>query len=155
MLSNHLPKPNVFVSNNYVIADFSYGPNAESEWGNAYPECNGTMQSPIPLSAMTARPGLEAQPLELTNYQLDPTQVTVINDGKLGKVYCNFLENFPFYGRTKRHRSCQNSYSNRIIIRGYSMTSLIPWMLCRGLSSLIKALCVTHVLESHQFCSMK
>ncbi|KXJ69582.1 hypothetical protein RP20_CCG026510 [Aedes albopictus] len=63
--------------------DFSYGPNAESEWGNAYPECNGTMQSPIPLSAMTARPGLEAQPLELTNYQLDPTQVTVINDGKL------------------------------------------------------------------------
>lgn len=71
--------------NKYFIADYSYGPNGESEWGNMYPECNGTMQSPIPLSAMTARPGFETQPLEITNYQLDPTQVIVNNDGKLGK----------------------------------------------------------------------
>ncbi|EAT37074.1 AAEL010894-PA [Aedes aegypti] len=63
--------------------DYSYGPNGESEWGNMYPECNGTMQSPIPLSAMTARPGFETQPLEIANYQLDPTQVIVNNDGKL------------------------------------------------------------------------
>ncbi|XP_062535627.1 carbonic anhydrase 2-like [Armigeres subalbatus] len=71
------------LSAHLVIGGQPFGPAGESRQGNDYPECRGTMQSPIPLSAFTARPGYESQPLELTNYQMDPRQVTVTNDGKL------------------------------------------------------------------------
>ncbi|XP_053698470.1 uncharacterized protein LOC128745420 [Sabethes cyaneus] len=43
--------------------------------------CPGRMQSPIEISTMRTTPAMERRPLELINYQEDPSQVTVTNDG--------------------------------------------------------------------------
>lgn len=45
------------------------------------------MQSPIELTSLTARPGIENNgQLEFTGYQQDPTQVNVTNDGHTGRI---------------------------------------------------------------------
>ncbi|XP_065076572.1 carbonic anhydrase 2-like [Ochlerotatus camptorhynchus] len=79
--------------------DYSYGSSGEAEWNTISPQCNGTMQSPIPLSSMTARPGLEMQQLEFTNYQLDPTQVMVTNDGHTAVYSFEFPDGQNFTAR--------------------------------------------------------
>ncbi|XP_055523480.1 carbonic anhydrase 2-like [Wyeomyia smithii] len=43
--------------------------------------CRGRMQSPIALSTARSILTMERTPLQLMNYQLDPSQVTVTNDG--------------------------------------------------------------------------
>ncbi|KAL9693591.1 hypothetical protein quinque_012876 [Culex quinquefasciatus] len=51
------------------------------------------MQSPIELTSLTARPGIENNgQLEFTGYQQDPTQVNVTNDGHTAVYSFNFPE---------------------------------------------------------------
>ncbi|EDS26119.1 carbonic anhydrase II [Culex quinquefasciatus] len=53
----------------------------------------GGMQSPIELTSLTARPGIENNgQLEFSGYQQDPTQVNVTNDGHTAVYSFNFPE---------------------------------------------------------------
>ncbi|XP_055643282.1 carbonic anhydrase 2-like [Toxorhynchites rutilus septentrionalis] len=64
-----------------------------------FPECVGRMQSPIALSTQSAFPGMEFLPLELSTYEMDPTQVMVRNDGYTAIYSFQFPDNQPIIAR--------------------------------------------------------